>query len=95
MGPGGSWEMRDGVFAHRTLTLSRTITQYWVIARATFARLPFLTTCSNDSKPYMILEGLDESYKNHIYETRFMGRSQNLAEISAEISARFRHWWSK
>ena len=28
--------------------------------------LPFLTTCSDDSKPYMILKALDESYKNHI-----------------------------
>ena len=51
---------------HMHLTLSRTITQYSVIARATFARLPFLATCSDDSKPYMILEGLDESYKNHV-----------------------------
>ena len=25
----------------------------------------FLTTCSGDSKPYMILKALDESYKNH------------------------------
>ena len=29
-------------------------------------RLAFLTTCSDDSKPYMILKALDESYKNHI-----------------------------
>ena len=29
-------------------------------------RLPFLNTCSDDSKPYMILKALDESYKNHI-----------------------------
>ena len=28
--------------------------------------LPSLTTCSDDSKPYMILKALDESYKNHI-----------------------------
>ena len=26
----------------------------------------FLTTCSDDSKPYMILKALDKSYKNHI-----------------------------
>ena len=25
-----------------------------------------LSTCSDDSKPYMILKALDESYKNHI-----------------------------
>ena len=25
-----------------------------------------LTTCSDDSKPYMILKALDKSYKNHI-----------------------------
>ena len=31
------------------------------------ARLPFLTTCSDASKPYMILKGLDESDKNHIW----------------------------
>ena len=30
------------------------------------ALLPFLTNCSDDSKPYMILKGLDESSKNHI-----------------------------
>ena len=30
------------------------------------APLPFLTTCSDDSKPYMILKGLDEGYKNHV-----------------------------
>jgi len=30
------------------------------------APLPFFTTCSDDSKPYMILKGLDESYKNHV-----------------------------
>ena len=29
--------------------------------------LSSLTTCSDDSKPYMILKALDESYKNHIY----------------------------
>ena len=29
-------------------------------------RLPFLTTCSDMYKPYMILKALDESYKNHI-----------------------------
>ena len=29
-------------------------------------RLSFLTACSDDSKPYMILKALDESYKNHI-----------------------------
>ena len=29
-------------------------------------QLLFLTTCSDDSKPYMILKALDESYKNHI-----------------------------
>ena len=29
-------------------------------------RLSFLITCSDDSKPYMILKALDESYKNHI-----------------------------
>ena len=29
-------------------------------------RLLFLTTCSNASKPYMILKALDKSYKNHI-----------------------------
>ena len=28
--------------------------------------LLLLTTCSDDSKPYMILKALDESYKNHI-----------------------------
>ena len=28
--------------------------------------LLFLTTSSDDSKPYMILKALDESYKNHI-----------------------------
>ena len=26
----------------------------------------FLTMCSDDSKPHMILKALDESYKNHI-----------------------------
>ena len=26
----------------------------------------FLTTCLDDSKPYMILKALDESYKNHV-----------------------------
>ena len=30
------------------------------------ACLAFLTTCSDDSKPYMILKALDESYKNHV-----------------------------
>ena len=32
------------------------------------APLPFFTTCSDDSKPnqYVILKGLDESYKNHV-----------------------------
>ena len=29
-------------------------------------RLPFLITCSDDSKPCMILKALDQSYKNHI-----------------------------
>ena len=29
-------------------------------------QLLLLTTCSDDSKPYMILKALDESYKNHI-----------------------------
>ena len=29
-------------------------------------RLSFLITCSDDSKPYMILKALDESYTNHI-----------------------------
>ena len=29
-------------------------------------RLPFLNTCSNDSKPYMILKALDDDAKNHI-----------------------------
>ena len=29
-------------------------------------RLPFLNTCSDDSKPYMILKALDEDSKNHI-----------------------------
>ena len=27
--------------------------------------VPSLTTCSDHSKPYMILTALDESYKNH------------------------------
>ena len=31
-----------------------------------FPRLAFLTTCSDHSKPYMILTALDQSYKNHI-----------------------------
>ena len=48
------------------LTLSRTKTNGLVERSATFAHLSFLTTCSDDSKPYMILKGLDESYKNHI-----------------------------
>ena len=30
------------------------------------APLPVLATCSDDSKPYMVLKGLDESYKNHV-----------------------------
>ena len=29
-------------------------------------RLSFLITCSDDSKPYMILKALDESYTNRI-----------------------------
>ena len=29
-------------------------------------RLPFLTICSDDSEPYVILKALDESYRNHI-----------------------------
>ena len=28
--------------------------------------LSFLATCADDSKPYMIVKALDESYKNHI-----------------------------
>ena len=31
----------------------------------TAAKAVFLTTCSDDSKPYMILKALDESYKNN------------------------------
>ena len=31
----------------------------------TLPHLPFLTTCSDDSKPYIILKALDESYKNN------------------------------
>ena len=30
------------------------------------APLSFRTTCSDDSKPYMILKGLAEGYKNHV-----------------------------
>ena len=32
----------------------------------TFPGQPFLTACSDDSKPYTILKALDESYKNHV-----------------------------
>ena len=45
------------------LSLSRTKTNGLVERRANFANLSFLTNCSDDSKPYIILKGIDESYK--------------------------------
>ena len=37
-----------------------------VVARPRCPRSSLLTTRSDDSKPYMILKGRDESYKNHV-----------------------------
>ena len=48
------------------LTLSGLLYNPLYMRAMMVARLPFLTTCSDDSKPYMILKGLDESNKNHI-----------------------------
>ena len=41
-----------------------------------FPGLSFLTTCSDHSKPYVILTALDESYKNHQHPRT--GRSQRV-----------------
>ena len=47
-------------------------------------RLLCLTTCSDDSKPYMILKGLDQSYTNHIGFAiiRASGEEQNPSTSS-------------
>ena len=44
----------------------RTPVSYMIQHMAGRRRLLLLTTCSDDSKPYMILKALDESYKSHI-----------------------------
>jgi hypothetical protein len=49
-----------------TLTLSGRLYNGLYTDMAERLQLLFLTTCSDDSKPYMILKALDESYKNHI-----------------------------
>ena len=52
--------------ASNSLNPFRTRTQHSRMHMVGRWRLPFLATCSDDSKPYMILKALDESYKNHI-----------------------------
>ena len=52
--------------ARACLTLSSTLLPPGNNALVTVSCLPFLTSCSDDSKPYMILKAFDESYKNHI-----------------------------
>ena len=44
----------------------RTRTQHGCTHMDGRRRLLFLTTCSDDSKPYMILEVLVKGYQNHI-----------------------------
>ena len=55
--------------------------------------LPFLTTCSDDSKPYMILKGLDEGYKNHVGFAiiRASGEEQEPSMFSTSRASRVMH----
>ena len=66
---GGHTEPNQYKPIHRktaTLTLSGQPSSRLDGAVLMVPRLSLLTTCSDDSKPYMILKALDESYKNHI-----------------------------
>ena len=50
----------------------------------------FLSTCSDDSKPYMILKDLVESFSNHIEFAIIRAHGKNLCH--AKVSVFFAIW---
>ena len=58
--------LSDKTRSGKGLTLSSTLLLQSNRRSLVVPRLSFLTTCSDDMKPCMILKALDESYKNHI-----------------------------
>ena len=56
-------------------------------------QVPFLTTCSDDSKPYMILKGADKGYKNHVGFAiiRASGEEQEPSMFSTSRASRVMH----
>ena len=58
-------------------------------------RLSFLTTSPDDSKPYMILKALDESYKNHIGFVIIRASGEEHVAVDVQSCARHRvEFWS-
>ena len=64
-GQGPKAEAR-GLKAQPFLTLTGPLSSREDRGIAGRQRIPCLTSCSDDSKLYMVLKALDESYKNHI-----------------------------
>ena len=56
----------DAALAMRDTVALKGLCSIFLVALFARRRLSFLTTCSDDSKPYMILVALVNGFQNHI-----------------------------